>query len=85
MFDLEQIAAHIALDDPDTAERWVLRLAARARRIGAFPRSGRVVAEYREPSIREVFLGNHRIIYRVDPSRMLVLKFLEGHKRALRR
>ena len=85
VFDLEDIAEHIAHDDPDAAERWVLRLAARARRVGAFPRSGRMVPEYGDPSVREVFLGNYRIIYKVEPARVLILKFIEGHKRPIRR
>ena len=48
-------------------------------------RADRMVREYGAPTIREVLLGNYRIIYRLEATRVLVLKFLEGHKPALRR
>lgn len=83
--DLEEIAAYIARDDEVAAERWVERLATRALRLGTHPRSGRVVPEYREPNIREVIVGNYRIIYKIEPARVPVLKFVEGHKRVFRR
>lgn len=83
--DLEDIAAHIARDDPEAAARWVDQLAARALRVGTYPRAGRAVPEYREPTIREVFVGNYRIISRVEPTRILILKFVEGHRPMLRR
>ena len=81
VLDLEDIAEPIARDDPEAADRWVVRLANRARRVGAFPRSGRMVPEYGEPNIREVFVGAYRIIYRLDPARVLILKCLAGHQR----
>ncbi len=85
VLDLEEIAAHIAADDPAAAERSVIRLAMRARKVDRFPRADRMVREYGAPTIREVLLGNDRIIYRLEAARGLVLKFLEGHKPALRR
>ena len=36
-------------------------------RVAEFPLSGRVVPEIRQESIREVVLGNYRIVYRVNP------------------
>lgn len=33
----------------------------------------------------EVFLGNYRIIYRVEQARVLILKLIEGHKPLRRR
>lgn len=83
--DLEDIAAHIARDDAVAAERWVARLVDRAVRVGGQPRSGRMVPEYGDPDVREVFLGAYRIIYKVEPTRVLILKFIEGHHRLRRR
>ncbi len=83
--DLEDIAAYIARDDAVAAERWVARLVDRAVRVGAHPNSGRMVPEYGEPDVREVFVGTYRIIYRVEPARVLILKFIEGHHRVRRR
>ena len=33
-------------------------------RLERFPESGRIVPEKNEPSIREIILGNYRIVYR---------------------
>jgi plasmid stabilization system protein ParE len=34
-------------------------------RIGEFPESGRIVPEIGERTVREIVLGNYRIIYRL--------------------
>jgi toxin ParE1/3/4 len=84
LLDLEEIADFIARDDVDTALSWVDRLIDRAQRLGAVPRSGRVVPEVRDPEIREVLLRTDRIIYRIEPRRILVLTVIEGHRQLKR-
>ncbi len=79
--DLEQIADYIARDNPVAAEAWVAKLVLVARSAGAYPRAGRVVPEWRDPSVREVFLRTYRIIYRVEATRIVVLTVLEGRRR----
>ena len=81
LLDLEDIADFISRDDPRAAVRWVDRLVGRARRVGVAPRSGRVVPEIGEPEVREVLLRSYRIIYRIEPRRILVLTVIEGHRR----
>jgi addiction module RelE/StbE family toxin len=83
--DLDEIAAYIAADDPDAALAWVDKLVDRALRIANAPRAGRVVAELADPSVREVILGNYRIVYGVERQRVLVLTIIEGHRRLPRR
>ena len=78
--DIEDIVAYIAEDDPVAADAWVSRLMARAALAAATPRAGRVVPEWEDKTIREVFVRTYRIIYRIDPKRILVLRVLEGHK-----
>src|SRR5688500_1209917 len=82
--DLEAIALYVAQDDPLAAERWVDKLVDRAERAAAAPRAGRIVPEWGDPDIREVFLRTYRIVYRVEENRILVLTVFEGH-RQLRR
>lgn len=84
LIDLEAIADFIARDDLDAALSWVDRLIERARRVGAVPRSGRIVPELGEPEIREVLLRTYRIIYRVEPRRVLVLTVVEGRRQLKR-
>lgn len=63
--DVADIAAFIARDSPTAARRLARRITAAARRVAAFPRSGRVVPESDDDAIREVFVGSYRVIYRI--------------------
>jgi hypothetical protein len=40
--------------------------------MAAFPLSGRMVPEKKDPLIRETLVGSYRIIYRVDESKKVV-------------
>ena len=63
----------IARDDPEAARRWVAHLFDRVRQLRQFPDSGRMVPEARRPEIRELIMDQYRIIYRRDPTRIIVL------------
>ena len=77
--DLLSIGRFIARDDPETTS-FVARLQARARLAAKFPRSGRVVPEFRRQDVREVLEGNYRIVYRVTRVFVEVLTVFEGHQ-----
>jgi toxin ParE1/3/4 len=79
--DLEDIALFIARDNQLAAEAWVQKLLVTAERAAINPRAGRVVPELEDPGIREVFLKSYRIVYRVEPKRILVLTVFEGHRK----
>ena len=76
--DLDAIVLYIARDDPDAALAWADKLIDRAERAAQAPRGGRIVPEWGDPDIREVFLKTYRIIYRVEADRILVLTVFEG-------
>jgi plasmid stabilization system protein ParE len=44
---------------------FVLDVFAVVERLESFPQSGRVVPEKKDPQVREILLGNYRIIYRL--------------------
>jgi toxin ParE1/3/4 len=44
---------------------FVLDVFAAVERLDLLPQSGRVVPEKNDPQIREILLGNYRIIYRL--------------------
>jgi len=44
------------------------------------PYSGRQVPELNRDDLREVFLGNYRIVYRIFPDSIEVLTIFEGHR-----
>jgi toxin ParE1/3/4 len=64
--DVRAIATHIAEDSVSYAKSVAQKLVASTRRLANFPVSGRVVPEFDEENIREVFAYSYRIIYRVE-------------------
>lgn len=63
--DLAAIRAFVEVDSPHYADVIVRRLVHAVDRLQAFPQSGRVVAEYVDPVIREIILRPYRIVYRI--------------------
>ena len=63
--DVEAIRAHVARDSAHYADLVVERIVAAVERLKDHPRSGRVVPELGDESIREVIHGNYRIVYRM--------------------
>lgn len=62
--DLEAIAEFISVDSPHYASIFALDVLQAVERLELFPDSGRIVPELDEHSIREMILGNYRIVYR---------------------
>ena len=63
--DLEAIVRYISANDSQTALHFGTTLVQKAEAVGAFPESGRVVPELGDNTIREVFHGSYRSVYRV--------------------
>ena len=66
--DLRNIREYVARDSQQYAPLVVAELLASVRRLQAFPKSGRVVPERNDPSIREVIWRNYRVVYRLVAS-----------------
>ena len=56
----------------------VLDVLQAVERLAPFPQSGRIVPEMNDPMIREIPLGNYRIVYRVRGERVDVLAVYHG-------
>jgi toxin ParE1/3/4 len=78
--DLIAIQQYIAQDNPQTAKAWVAKLRQRARNAANTALIGRIVPEFNQSDIREVFLGSYRIVYRVGNESILILTVFEGHQ-----
>ena len=70
---IAEIASYIAEDKPHAAEKWIHKIFARTGQLVDFPESGHHIAETPRRDIRELVLGNYRIIYRVDLRQVSVL------------
>ncbi|MBL4827258.1 MAG: type II toxin-antitoxin system RelE/ParE family toxin [Spongiibacteraceae bacterium] len=75
---LQDILEYIAKDQPVNAEKWVDQLIERGDSLSEYPSRGRMVPEYQDPAIREVFEGDYRIIYWLLVSRVDILTVLHG-------
>jgi len=71
--DMEAICNFIARDSPRYAQLFAQRVFSAAERLSLFPSSGRVVPEILQDDIREVLLGNYRVIYRIKREEVQVL------------
>ena len=63
--DVEAIRAYVARDSPHYAQLVIDRIVATVALLEGRPRSGRVVPEVGDESLREVIHGNYRIVYRL--------------------
>lgn len=76
--DLEAIADFIALDSRNYASLFVIDVMSVIERLELFPERGRVVPEFQNPNVREVILGNYRIIYRFQNGIAEILTVYHG-------
>ena len=63
---LEGICNYIGQDSASYARIFARRVLSLIRTCSKFPRAGRIVPEYNDPTIREKICGNYRIIYCLD-------------------
>ena len=80
--DLEAIVAYYLDVTPTYADVVEAGLLASARRLEAFPHSGRLVPEIGDEAIREVLWRGYRVIYHAeaDGSRVAVLTVLHSSR-----
>ena len=71
--DLGSIRAFIERDSPRYGRAVVQRLFDATERLETFPRSGRVVPELRREAVREIIVGDYRIVYRVESQIPIIL------------
>lgn len=68
-----EIGAYIAAQRPDSARRWVEDVFALAASLRRHPKAGRKVPEAGRDELRQVLHGKYRLIYRIEPTRLVVL------------
>jgi len=63
--DLREIYAHIARDSRVYARRFVERIKSAIENVRLIPEAGAKVVEWDRDDIREIYVGNDRLIYRI--------------------
>jgi toxin ParE1/3/4 len=79
LLDLQETAEFIARDSRYYAAALVREAMIAARTLRQFARRGRVVPEFRDDAIRELFVQGHRMIYRIAADQSVqIIAFIHG-------
>ena len=78
--DIEAIAAYIAEDSEAYAASVVRTILQKTRRLVEFPFIGRVVPEFDDEQIREIFAYSYRIIYGVYENELRIAAIVHGKR-----
>jgi toxin ParE1/3/4 len=75
--DLKDIVCYVrsASGAPAVAERLGIGLMEKALSLSTFPERGRIVPELGLSDVREIIFRSYRIVYRIDPTHIQVLRF----------
>ena len=77
---MKPIAQYIAADSIAYAAAVVETILSTARKLSAFPYSGRVVPELDEDTIREWFAYSYRIIYQIEEEFVTIAAVIHGKR-----
>jgi len=75
---LDEVLRSIANDSPDGADRVLSRALEVAASLATLSERGRVVPEIGESTLRELFVYDYRLLYRVRDDRVVISAFLHG-------
>ena len=78
--DLRSIREFIERDSPRYGRLVAERLYEATGRLELFPRSGRVVPELGRDDLREIIVGDYRIVYRLEPDAAVLLTVFRGSR-----
>ncbi|UCD79622.1 MAG: type II toxin-antitoxin system RelE/ParE family toxin [Desulfobacterales bacterium] len=78
--DLDAAADYISKDSQAYAASFVLQLLEAAQSLGDLSERGRAVPEFKREDIREIFVFNYRLIYRIDQLQVSILAPIHGRR-----
>jgi plasmid stabilization system protein ParE len=76
--DLESIASYIARDSRYYSAAFVREVRQAARSLRRFAERGSIVPEIGREAIRELYLGQYRLIYQVTKKKVFILGLIHG-------
>ncbi len=78
--DLEAIARYIAQDSEAYAKSVIRTILQKVRSLSEFPYIGRLVPEFEDESIREIFAYSYRIIYKITEDKVIAAAVVHGKR-----
>lgn len=76
--DLEKVVDYIFQDSPIYALTFYDKVKETARGLDELAERGRIVPEYEDKNIREVFVHHYRLIYQILDKQVIILTFIHG-------
>ena len=76
--DLKNIEAYISKDSNFYARAFLLTIFNSVEQLERFPKSGRIVPEFKKVNTRQLLVGAYRIIYDVTGSSVRILTVIHG-------
>jgi toxin ParE1/3/4 len=80
LLDLDEIAAYIALDNPQAASRFVRTVFEKVERLKGQPESGRHPPELARTPYREVVVPPCRLFYRTEDDKVYILYVMRSER-----
>ena len=80
VIDLGNIREYISKDSDVYARASLLVIFNSVEQLVKFPRSGRIVPEFKKTNTRELLVGMYRIIYDVTGSTVRILTIIHGSR-----
>lgn len=71
---------YIARDSPAYAAAFVMKVKEVSKSLKMFARRGRVVPELGLEYIRELFISNYRLIYKIEGAKVTIIAFVHGKR-----
>ena len=78
--DLDAIAEYISQDSDAYAKSVVRTILEKVRLLSEFPYIGRIVPEFEDDSIREIFAYSYRIIYKITEDEVIPAAVVHGKR-----
>jgi plasmid stabilization system protein ParE len=78
--ELREIKAHIAASSPSGERRVVERMREAASNCSDFPYAARMIPEFQDPERRETIVYEYRVMSRVEPSCIRILRVVHGRR-----
>ena len=76
--DLKSAYEYIKRDSDVYSNRLVEITIEKCELLNEFPKTGRIVPEFKNESYREVFIYSYRLIYKISDSKIIILAFIHS-------
>ena len=80
MSDMAAIKDYISRGSPANAQRVLARIEGAAERLVDFPYAFRMIPEFQDPDRRETFVYEYRLMFRVEPDHIRILRVVHGRR-----